>query len=211
MTRRFAPLALGVALLLWGCGGGELSLTEYVEQIHAIFERGLERYEVLVTSPEGSVLIVGQGAHLGFDDGGAQLTDFTPQDLHVAMEELADIQAEALATAADIEPPEQIAELHGLFFRALPIEELAARAGTAADWEELSESPEMAAYRAALAADQEICVAFQAELDAIAARGVFADTPWMPGELTQIADDALGCSATPQDPEDAFRPSPSAP
>jgi hypothetical protein len=185
-----------------------MSLTEYVEEINAIFDRGIERYEALVTSPEGLVLIAGQGSHLGFGDEGAQLTDFTPQDLHVALEQVAEIQAEAVAAAAGINPPEQIAELHELYFRELPIAELAVRAGTAADWYELSESAEMVAYRAALAADNQVCAEFQATLDATADRGVFEDTPWIPGELKETVDYALGCDSLPANPEDAYRPPP---
>jgi hypothetical protein len=200
----------GVALVLMAaaCGGGDTSLTEYVERVDAIFERGLQQYEVLVTSPQGQVLIVGQGPHLGFGGQEAQLTDFTPQDLHVALEQVAEIQIEALEAAAAIEPPEQIADLHELYFRELPIAELAARAGTAADWEELSASPEMAAYRAALAADNQVCADLQAKLDATADREVFADNPWLPDELSEIVDYALGCSSLPEHPEDAYRPPP---
>jgi hypothetical protein len=122
---------------------------------------------------------------------------------------VAEIQAEALEAAAAIDPPDQIADLHALYFRELPIAELAARAGTAADWYELSESREMAAYRAALAADNQVCVEFQATLDATAERGVFSDVPWMPGELKEIVEYALGCSSLPQNPEDVYRPNPS--
>ena len=197
-----------IAVLLAGCGGGEMSLTEYVEEINAIFDRGIEQYEPLATSPEGLVLIVGQGSHLGFDDEGAQLTDFTPYDLHVALERVAEIQEEALEAAAAIDPPDQLAELHELYFRELPIAELAVRAGTAADWYELSESVEMAAYRAALAADNQVCAEFQARLDATADRGVFADTPWIPGELKETVNYALGCDALPANPEDVYRPPP---
>lgn len=194
--------------LLAGCGGGEMSLTEYVEEINAIFDRGVERYERIVATEEGSVLIVGQGSHLGFEEEGAKLTDFTPQDLHVALEQVAEIQAEALEAAAAIDPPEQIAELHELYFRELPIEELAARAATAADWHELSESSEMGAYRAALAADNNVCAEFQARLDATADRGVFEETPWIPGELKETVNYALGCDALPANPEDVYRPPP---
>ncbi len=205
-TRLVAP-ALLAALLAGGCGGGdELSLNEYVDRVDAVFQNGISQYEVLVATPEGKVLLVGQGDHMGFSQDGSQLSDFTPQDLHVAMERVAEIQAETLAIAADIEPPEQVAEIHEIFFRELPIAELAARAGTAADWEELSASPEMAAYRTALAADNESCAEFQAQLDATAGRGAFADTPWMPGELTEIVEYALGCGALPQNPQDAYRP-----
>ncbi|MDH3729981.1 MAG: hypothetical protein OES13_02475, partial [Acidimicrobiia bacterium] len=84
--------ALLGALLLSACGGSEMSLAEYVDRIDALFESGIERYEALVTSPGGSVLIVGQGPHFGFDDQGAQLTDFTPQELGAALQQVAEIQ-----------------------------------------------------------------------------------------------------------------------
>lgn len=190
------------------CAGDEMSLAEYVEHIDAIFDRGIAQYEEIVASPQGMVLIVGQGSHLGLADQGAELTDFTPHDLHVALVRVAEIQAEALGAAAAIDPPEQIAGLHDLYFRELPIAELATRAGTAADWDELSESPEMAAYRDALAADNEACADFQAELDDTAERGVFADTPWIPGELKESVNYALGCDSLPDNPQDAYRPQP---
>jgi hypothetical protein len=190
------------------CAGGEMSLAEYVEHIDAVFDRGIAQYEEIVASPQGMVLIVGQGSHLGLADQGAELTDFTPHDLHVALVQVAEIQAEALGAAAAIDPPVQIAGLHDLYFRELPIAELATRAGTAADWDELSESPEMAAYRDALAADNEACADFQAELDATAERGVFADTPWIPGELKESVNYALGCDSLPDNPQDAYRPQP---
>jgi hypothetical protein len=52
------------------------------------------------------------------------------------------------------------------------------------------------------------CVEFQATLDATAKRGVFAEVPWMPGDLKEIVDYALGCSSLPQNPEDVYRPPP---
>lgn len=206
VVRDFIGATFLAALLLPACGSGEMPLTEYVERIDAIFVRAIGQYEALVVSPEGLVLIAGQGAHFGFDDRGAQLTDFTPQDLHLALERLTEIQAEALEAAAAIDPPPQISRLHALYFRELPIAELAARAGTATDWEDLSASPEMDAYRKALAADNQVCADFQAELDATAERGVFAVSPWVQGDLEEIVDYALGCDALPRNPEDAYRP-----
>jgi hypothetical protein len=197
-----------LVLVVAACGGGEMSLQEYVETVDAIFDRGLRRYEEVVAGPQGLVLVVGQGPHLGIGDQGAQLTDFTPQDLQVVLEQVAAIQAEALEAAAAIDPPEQIADLHVLYFRELPIAELAVRAGVATDWEELSDSPEMAAYREALAADNQVCADLQAELDATADREVFAENPWLPTELKEIVDYALGCSSLPAHPEDAYRPPP---
>lgn len=209
MAKRWISFALLVPLLLVSCGGGEMTMSEYVDAVDAIFARGFERYEAVVATPQGQVLIVGQGEHLGLTGADAQLTDFTPQDLSVALDQVAEIQDEALEAAAAIDPPDQIADLHALLFRELPIAELAARAATAADWDELSESPEMAAYRTALAADNQVCVEFQATLDATADRGAFEDVPWMPGELKEIVEYALGCSSLPQNPEDAYRPPPS--
>lgn len=204
---RAIPVLIIITGLLTACGG-ELTMAEYVDEMDAIFDRGLERYEAVIASPEGMVLIVGQGDHLGFDDGGLQLSDFTPRDLHVALEQVAAIQDEALERAAGIDPPSQLEELHALYFRELPIAELAERAGTASDWFELSESAEMAAYRDALEADIEVCTEFQETLDAIAQRGAFTDVPWMPGELNDIVEYALGCSALPGNPQDAYRPQP---
>ncbi len=47
-------------------------------------------------------------------------------------------------------------------------------------WTALSQSSEMAAYRPALSEGKQICDGFQARLDATAAAGAFADTPWIP-------------------------------
>lgn len=206
MTLGWIAAALLAPLLLAACSDSEPSMAEYVEEIDAVFQQGLAEYEVLVNGPEGLVLIVGQGPHLGFDDQGAQLTDFTPQDLHVVLSRVAEIQDAAIATAAEIEPPEPLAELHALYFRTLPIAALADRAATAADWEELSATPEMAAYRDALEADNQVCAQFQVKLDSIADSGAFVDTPWMPTQLADLADYALACDALPADPQAVYRP-----
>jgi hypothetical protein len=47
----------------------------------------------------------------------------------------------------------------------------------------------------------------QAEVNAIAEqREVFADTPWIPGELKELFEVALGCDGYPDQPEDVYRP-----
>ncbi len=192
-----------LVLVFAACGGGEMSLTEYVEQLNAIVNRANQQYEELVASPQGAVLVAEE----------AQLTDFTPQDLQAALERLSEIVVEVGEATDAIEPPEQIADLHNLWFGfhgefTSAQEALAARAGTAADWEELSESPEMAAYRAALAADKQVCTDIEAQLDATAERGAFADVPWIPGELKEVVAGVLSCEAYPEHPEDMFRPLP---
>jgi hypothetical protein len=204
-NKRFI-FGLGLTLLLCGCGGDgdEMSLTDYVDRVNAIAERA---------SQQGAELIAEQ----------AQVEDFTPQHLQAGLERgLREIRIPLQADADAIEPPEQVAELHHLMWgwhaRFLPIEEaLAARAATAADtaadWEALSDSPEMAAYRAAIAEGKQVCTDFQAKLDATADRGTFADTPWIPGEMKEVVEAVLGCAWFPENPEDVYRypPATSAP
>ncbi len=65
------PLASPVvclALLLHGCGGGELSLTEYTERVNAIEVHASEQGEELAANAEG-------------------IDDFTPQDLQAILEQ----------------------------------------------------------------------------------------------------------------------------
>lgn len=195
MRRAWAGICLAI-IVAGGCGDGEMR--DYVERVNAILDRAIEQYGELLASPQGEVFVA----------EGAQLADFTPQDLGVALEQVAEIQAEAMEAVNAIEPPEDLTDLHDLYFRELPIEELADRAGTAADWEELSESPEMAAYRKGLISDKQVCTEFKAELDARTERGDFADTPWLGGEMTEIVDAAIGCSSLPEHPEDVYRPPP---
>ena len=63
----------------------------------------------------------------------------------------------------------------------------------------------MAAYRAAIAEGKQVCTGFQADLDATAERGVFTDTPWVPGELKEVVEAVLGCQWFPEHPEDVYR------
>lgn len=193
----------GLVLAVAACGGGEPTLTEYVESLNDVVGRASEQYYDLVASEQGGVLVA----------EGGQLTAFTPQDLQAALEQVSEIAVEVEEAVSAIEAPEQVADLHRLFFDfnggfVSAQEALATRAGTAADWEELSETPEMAAYRVALAKDKQSCAEFQAKLDATEERGVFAETPWIPGELKEVVELLLGCEGYPEHPEDVYRPPP---
>ena len=182
----------GVGMLLSGCGGGGLSLTEYVDRLNAVNDDLNPQAEVLISDLERST---------------------TPGEVSATMERMAALRIESVQAAEAIDPPEQIADLHYLFLswekRLLPIEEaLAARAGTVVGWEELFESAELAAYRTALVEGKQGCIEFQARLDATASRGVFADTPWIRSALSEIVAVRLGCDLFPENPEDVFRPIP---
>ncbi len=125
---------------------------------------------------------------------------------------MGEINAEALEEGADIEPTAQNADLANLLaddrFNLARVA-LAARAGSATSWEELSATPEMAAYRTALAVDKQACIDLQAKLDATAERGVFEDVPWIAGELKEVVEAFLGCDGPHmRNPEDVYRPPP---
>jgi hypothetical protein len=190
-----------LVVMVAACGGGEMSLTEYADRLTAIMSTANQQGEALVAGRQGEVLFA----------EGDQLSNFTPKDLQEVLERVGEIESEVREATDAIEPPEQVAELHNLLFDtrfASAREALATRAGTAVDWEELSETPEMAAYRKAVTADKQYCIEFQTQLDATAERGVFTDTPWIPGELKEVVIAVLRCDTYPEHPEDMFRPPP---
>lgn len=86
---------------------------------------------------------------------------------------------------------------------------LAARVGATADteegWTTLSGSPEVAAYRASIAEGKQVCIDFQAQLDATEERGAFEDVPWLPSELSEVVNASLGCEWFPDDPQSVYR------
>jgi len=188
--------ALCTALVLAACGGDDLTLTEYVDLINDAAGRAGETAARLIS--EG---VVGD--------------DVTPQQLQAGMERgLREIRIPLQESVDAIDPPDQIADVHELLWSwhadFIDVEEaLAARAGAAADteegWTALSDSPEMARYRRSLAEGKQVCVDFQADLDATEVRGAFEDTPWIPGELKEVVTAALGCQWFPDDPESVYR------
>ena len=185
--RVVAVLAVGV--LLAGCGGGDLTLTEYVDRLNEVNGRTVPRADALISDLELST---------------------TPAEAAAAMEQMALLRAEAVEETEELEPPDQVADLHRLLLdwetELIPIEEaFAARARAVAGWVELVESDEVAAYRVALVEGKRVCTEFQDELDATAERGQFADTPWIPAELSEVVEARLGCELFPENPEDVFR------
>ena len=187
---RSVMAGLGVGLLLYGCSGGGLSLTEYVDRLNAAGDRLNPQAEALISELERAT---------------------TPTEVSATMERMAALRIESVESTETLDPPEQVAELHDLFLgwekRLLPVEEaLAARAGIVAGWEEFFESDEVAAYRAALVEGKQVCIEFQTMLDATAERGVFADTPWLPSALSEVVEARLGCDLFPENPDNVFRP-----
>jgi hypothetical protein len=141
----------------------------------------------------------------------AQLAEPTLDDLKRMLEAGAALFAETNEAAAALRPPTQVAELHRLIFdwqaTMIPVSEaFAVRAAASTDWGQVLESAEAEAYYAALAEGKTVCDEYQAQLDATADRGAFADTPWTPGELKEVVEAFLACDLFTENPEDAWRP-----
>jgi hypothetical protein len=186
---------LAIALVANGCGDGQMSLSEYGERIDALAQEAGRKGEELLSSPE-------------------DVAEFTPQVLQAGLERgTREIRIPLQEAVDQIEPPDQLAELHDLMWgwhaEFIDIEQaLAARAGetphTDEGWTALSNSPEMAAYRAGIAEGKQICIDFQERLDASESAGAFADTPWIPQEMSEVVDAVLGCQWFPENPEDVY-------
>lgn len=193
---KLPSMLLAFAVGLAACGGGELSLTEYLERIDDAATLAGERGDALLADAAGTV-------------------DPTPQQLLSGLKRgLSEVRIPLQEAVDELSPPDQLADLHDLMWDwhrdFITVEQaVAARVGTtddtAAGWEALSESPEMKAYRSSIAEGKRLCIGFQAELDAISDIGGFADAPWMPGELRGVIETALGCRFFPDRPEDIYR------
>ena len=200
MRRALSVVSLLAIVAVGGCSDGEMSMADYVDRFNDIVGDAAQEYDEFSASPEGMVLIAER----------EQLSDFTPQDLQAGLERIGRIENSVLEAAASIEPPEQVAEFHAFYFAESPFtaarEALAVRAGSAADWEELSATPEMEAYRIAIAEDKRICDEFAASVDSTSDDVSFGDMPWIPSELAETVESVRGCAQYPEDPANIFRP-----
>ena len=183
---------VGFALIvvLAACGGSALSFSEYGDRIDEI----RSTYD-----PQAEAAWVEY----------LQLPSSTMGDLEALFDREAAVRIEIEDALLGLEPPEEIADLHVLLVEWLTNlreagQALAARAGAVGGWDEFSRSAEYRAYESTLIGGSGVCNDFQLQLDATAARGVFAETPWMPGELKDIADAVIGCDTIPESLDAAF-------
>ena len=196
VMQRSVPFLLGIALLLGGCGGGEMSMTEYGERMDAAATEASQRAEEL------------------FADA-VWTANATPRQLQALLERgLREIRIPLQETVDAIDPPAQITDLHDLMWDwhsdFISVEEaLVARVGETGNsiegWTALSDSPEVAAYRSAIGEGKQICDGFQERLDATASADDLADTPWIPSEMKEVVEAALGCQWFPEDPGEVYR------
>jgi DNA-binding Lrp family transcriptional regulator len=162
-------------------GNGQLSLTDYVERVNTMTADGRAQAERLYVDYRA-------------------LAAPTVDDLATMLDQVLAIRVEVHKELVDLgEPPDQIAELHAAIVdwhaAAIDVERaLATRAGQVSSWEELERSAELEAYKVMGAEGLMVCRELQAKLDATEARVVFADTPWIPGEMKEVVDAVLGCT-----------------
>jgi hypothetical protein len=180
MQLRFVRLAMASACIVFvvsACGGGTLSLTEYSKLLQsAIFDMTDE-----------------------FDAIEAQWASATTvEDGKEVLDKAVAIRTDLQNSLTDVNPPEALADLHEYLVeqhgRVLAV--MAAwdvRAETAGSLDELKESSEAVAYWDLDAEMRPLCLEFQSRLDATTEREIFAEVPWIPGEMKEVVSLVLGC------------------
>jgi hypothetical protein len=128
----------------------------------------------------------------------------TLEDLETLANREVAIRSQLENEVRELEPPEALADLHDVLADWITSlrrvgTALADRAGAGGSWDELLQSAEYQAYESTLIGGATVCNEFQAELDATEARGAFADAPWIPGEMKEVADAVIGCGDIPED------------
>jgi hypothetical protein len=179
MRTRLAVGGLVIALALAACGSDRLSLPDYVDELNAVIEEGSDQIEPL---------------YIGLLSAGEP----TLEGMRSVLDQEVAIRVEIQEDFAELKAPDQIAELHnalvdwhGQMIEAQKL--LGSRANSATTWSEFEQSEEFRDFDAVMEEGLAGCLEFQAQLDATEARGVFSDTPWIPGELKEVVDAALGC------------------
>lgn len=179
MRRTIAASCL--ALLVTGCGG-ELTLTEYAEQVEGLTTTMYRTIDEL-TAQFASETPTVEELQAGYTAAAAAY-----RDLHQGLQELS--------------PPQEVADLHTA---AVDLAANLASAGegfarrvqeieTEGELGALFASPEGLAARAAEEDIVAFCQERQAELDATADREPLSDVQWIPREMKEVVLVAFGCN-----------------
>ncbi|MGI9584014.1 MAG: hypothetical protein ACR2N7_00295 [Acidimicrobiia bacterium] len=174
---RPAMACLCLGLLVAACGGGALSLTEYTERLQLIGFTMLAEFGEIETEMESATTV---------EEGEALL------DRAVA------IRTDLQNDLTDLNPPEVFVELHAdlvtMLGRVLAATQAwAASSETASSLDELQTSSEALTYWNLDADMALLCIELESKLDAIAEREIFADVPWVPGDMKEVVTLAGGC------------------
>ena len=184
-------VGLTLMLLLTACGDSELAMSEYGDRLNEIVNTyGAEA----------------EAAWVEF----TTVSDPVLEDLRTLFDHDVATRLKIEEAIQNLDPPGEIADLHGSLVEWLVVltdaeEELLDRIATVGSLDEFLDSPEYRAFEEALIGGADVCDELQSELDATAERGVFADTPWMPGDLKDVVDAVIGCETIPDDLDPTFR------
>jgi len=174
---RLAMACLFLGLLVAACGDRPLSLTEYTERVQSL------GYTMLAE----------------FDELEAQWASATTvEEGQTVLNRAVTIRTDLQNGLTDLNPPEEFADGHAdlveLLGRVLAATQTwAASSEMASSLDELQSSSEALAYWDLDADVVALCTEFEAKLDAIAERGIFADVPWIPGDMKEVVKLAGGC------------------
>lgn len=181
-------LALTTCLVLTvvGCGGGELTLTEYAEQVEGLTTTMYATIDDLTAELEAKVQTP---------------ASLTAEYLDTAYGGMATAFRELRNGLEAIDAPQDLAEMHDvsveIMTRLTAASEAFARRARAVESEDqmrqLWDSPEARALEAAQFEIVEFCQSRQTELDATAEREGFAEVPWIPPEMQEVVRVAFGC------------------
>jgi hypothetical protein len=175
-------LAVCLAVLVAGCGGGELSMADYGDEI-----------EDLLATMNGKIDALDVEERSG---------PSTLESTQTFWETKVVARREFIAGMESIEPPDEAADMHaaaiGIVDRLAAADEAVAQLvgtmETSADLDGLLQSSEFLATEAVDIEAVALCQAAQAEFDSTADREVFGDTPWIPSELREVVSVAFGCT-----------------
>ena len=170
--------ACGLVLIVLAACGGSLSLTEYAEELEAVGASATDRFDRVEAI---------------YEDENAAL-----EDVRLAVKESARIRHDFHEELEAIEPPDQMAELHGLLIEvhAKIVDANQTWADTAENaqtTEEILENAELLAFVEIGAVGLELCRQFQAAFDATKERAELENVPWLPREMKESVEVAFGC------------------
>jgi hypothetical protein len=180
MQLRFVRRVLASASIVFvfaACGGGTLSSTEYSELLQSASFAMSDEFDVLEAQWASAT---------------------TVEDRKEILDRAVAIRTDLQNSLTDLNPPKALADFHGdvveLLGRILAVTEAwAVRAETAGSLDELQESSEALAYWELDAQMVPLCLEIQSRLDATAESEIFAEVPWIPGEMKEVVDLFVDC------------------
>ena len=179
--RTVSVSVLFLAILVTGCGGGP-TVAEYADEVEALvttMNAGLDRIDKELDTAEDL------------------------EQIQASVQRRILVRSEFVAGLRDLEPPDDLVDLHGsaIEIMANVADAESAMADRVMAWESISdiesiwETPEGLAAREADAKAVSLCLAAQADFDQTSDRAQFDDVPWIPSEMKEIIRVAFGCIA----------------